>query len=453
MPLNSPFKVPNVRRFIAFRIFFNSRFYYPIFTILFLDFGLTVDQFALLNAVWAGTIVLSEVPSGALADIIGRRRLLVFTGALMVAEMAIIALVPIGNTSLVFGAFLVNRILSGLAEAAASGADEALAYDALEQVGLAGEWGRVLETQMRCQSVGFILSMVIGAAIYDPHLVAQALSWIGVGVVLTQTDTLRWPLYLTLVMGILTLITALRMDEARDAKDTDPSAAASENEKPVAAAFRLTLKAGGWILKTPWALAIILFGLLFDGIIRMAVTLSSQYYRIILIPEALFGVIGALIAALGLFVPRLARRLSETRRPAVNLALTTLVALSGLTGMAFCWPYVGLLPAIVLSSAMFLKGFFISHYLNAITTRHQRATVLSFKGLSFNLCYGLLGILYSLLVAALRGHMEGMGLGGDALEDAVFTASLAAFPWTFVVGWLVVAGFVFWYLRRDSLNR
>jgi MFS family permease len=446
MPSNAPFQVPDVRRFIAFRICFNSRFYYPIFTILFLDFGLSVDQFALLNAVWAGTIVLSEVPSGALADIFGRRRLLIFTGILMVVEIAIIALVPTGRASLVFAAFCVNRILSGLAEAAASGADEALAYDALERVGLAGQWGRVLEIQMRCQSVGFILAMVIGAAVYDPHLVQRALGWIGVETALTQADTLRWPLYLTLVMAVLTLLTALRMTELRG----PDAGAASTAEKPVAAAFRLTLSAGGWILKTPWALSIILFGLLFDGIIRMAITLSSQYYRIILIPEALFGVIGALIAALGLFVPRLARHLSETRSPAVNLSLTTLVALTGLIGMAFCWPYLGLIPAVVLFSAMFLNGFFISHYLNAITARHQRATVLSFKGLSYNLSYGLLGLLYSLLVAALRGRLGDTGLGGTALEDAVFTASLSAFPWTFVVGWVVLAGFVVWHLRGEG---
>ncbi|RLC00982.1 MAG: MFS transporter, partial [Deltaproteobacteria bacterium] len=49
---SSPYAIPNVRTFIAFKCFFNARFYYPIFTILFLDFGLTVSQFALLNAVW-----------------------------------------------------------------------------------------------------------------------------------------------------------------------------------------------------------------------------------------------------------------------------------------------------------------------------------------------------------------------------------------------------------------
>ncbi|MHC4487510.1 MAG: MFS transporter, partial [Planctomycetota bacterium] len=78
-PLNtSPFKIRNIRLFIAFRVFFNCRFYYPVFTILFLDYGLSLEQFALLNAAWAATIVLLEVPSGALADTQGRRNLLVF---------------------------------------------------------------------------------------------------------------------------------------------------------------------------------------------------------------------------------------------------------------------------------------------------------------------------------------------------------------------------------------
>ena len=85
----SPFRVANVRLFILFRVLFNARFYYPVFTILFLDFGLTLSQFALLNAVWAATIVICEVPSGALADSVGRRNLLVFAAALMVIEIAL----------------------------------------------------------------------------------------------------------------------------------------------------------------------------------------------------------------------------------------------------------------------------------------------------------------------------------------------------------------------------
>lgn len=97
----APFTIPNVRRFLVFRLLFGVRFYYPVFAVLFLDFGLGVDQFAVLNAVWAATIVLCEVPSGALADALGRRALLVAAGAIMVIEIALLCFVPLGNPQLV----------------------------------------------------------------------------------------------------------------------------------------------------------------------------------------------------------------------------------------------------------------------------------------------------------------------------------------------------------------
>ena len=164
------FSIPNIRRFIAFRIGFNARFYYPVFTILFLDFGLTIEQFAILNAFWAASIVLFEVPSGALADVIGRKRLVVIAAGLMVIEIAVLTFAPRGDAALIFALFLVNRILSGIAEAAASGADEALAYDSLVAAGIPDEWGRVLERQMRLRSAVAVCAMVTGAAVYDPDV-------------------------------------------------------------------------------------------------------------------------------------------------------------------------------------------------------------------------------------------------------------------------------------------
>ena len=129
-----------MRLFIAFRVFFNARFYYPVFTILFLDFGLTLQQFALLNVAWAAAIVLLEVPSGALADVMGRRNLLIAASILMVVEIALLCFVPMGYPNLLFAVFLMNRVLSGTAEAAASGADEALAYDSLKREGNIDDW-------------------------------------------------------------------------------------------------------------------------------------------------------------------------------------------------------------------------------------------------------------------------------------------------------------------------
>src|SRR6478752_5505210 len=84
----------NPRRFVLFTVFYNARAYYPVLAVLFLDLGLTLDQFVLLNLIWAATIFLFEVPSGALADTVGRRKLLIFAASLMIMEMLCLLFAP-----------------------------------------------------------------------------------------------------------------------------------------------------------------------------------------------------------------------------------------------------------------------------------------------------------------------------------------------------------------------
>ena len=439
-----------MRLFIAFRVFFNCRFYYPVFTILFLDYGLTLEQFALLNAAWAATIVLLEVPSGALADTVGRRNLLVFTGILMVVEMVLLCFAPRGNAQLLFPIFLVNRILSGAAEASASGADEAIAYDSLQAEGDIRDWPKVLEKQMWARSSAFIVAMSLGAAVYDPNLMQRVADTIGINIQVDQGMTLRIPPLLTLMMAVLTLITALRMRENRH-QHRQPN---TDRGLSIAEAFKLTLRAGGWIVRTPFALVIILAGLVFDNCIRMVITLNSQYYRLIGLPEATFGLIGSGLAILGLVMPRLARRMVRKNSAAFNLGIMGSLTLAGLVGITFFWPIIGLLPLIVLVAVMYLENFFQSHYLNRITESHQRATVLSFKGLSFNLAYGLIGVLYSLLLAYLNRRVTAVqpDISGIQLENLVFVKSIAWFPGYFLLTMLVVLIFARWRLKNTDAH-
>ena len=127
----------------------------------------------------------------------------------------------------------------------------------------------------------------------------------------------------------------------------------------------------------------------------------------------------------------------------------------GLIGMTFFLPVFGLVPVVLLSAVMYLGRFFESHYLNRITASHQRATVLSFKGLSFNLAYGLIGVGYSILLAFLRPQLAATMPGLDRLdlENAVFIDSMGWFPWYFVVtmaGLLVVAR---WQLKHTDVHK
>jgi MFS family permease len=450
----SPFGIRNVRLFIAFRVFFNARFYYPVFTILYLDFGLTLEQFALLNAAWAASIVLLEVPSGALADTIGRRNLLVLTGILMVIEIALLCFVPLGNPDLLFGIFLFNRVLSGAAEAAASGADEAIAYDALKHEGEAQDWPRVLEKQMRIQSIAYVGAMSLGAAVYDPVLMQRLVNALGLNIQLTQDITLRFPLYITFIMAIMTLMTTLRLQEEKPAvkPGCGPSVLSGQS---IIQALKLTLQAGGWILKTPFALVIILSGLMFDNCIRMVVTLCSQYYRLINLPEASFGLIGSGFAMLGLIIPWLAYKMVVRHSPIYNLAIMVIVSIIGLIGMTFFLPIIGLLPVALLSVVMYMGRFFQSHYLNRITASRQRATVLSFKGLSFNLAYGLIGVLYSILLVFLRPQLAAAypELSHRGIENLVFIKSIGWFPWYFLLSLAVLLAVARWQLQNTDVYK
>jgi MFS family permease len=450
----SALAIRNVRLFIAFRVFFNARFYYPVFTILFLDFGLTLEQFALLNAAWAASIVLLEVPSGAMADTIGRRNLLVATGVLMVIEIALLCFAPLGNPDLLFAIFLINRVLSGAAEAAASGADEAIAYDTLKKEGDVRDWPRVLEKQMRIQSIAYIGAMSLGAAVYDPSLMQRLASALGLEIHLTQNITLRFPLYLTFLMAIMTLLTTLKLQEKRPSANTECSPS-EDCGKSIIQAFKLTLQAGGWILKTPFALVIILAGLMFDNCIRMVVTLGSQYYRLINLPEASFGLIGSGFAMLGLVIPWLAYKLVIRHSPVHNLGVMAIVSIIGLFGMTFFWPIIGLLPVALLSVVMYLGRFFQSHYLNRITASHQRATVLSFKGLSFNLAYGLIGVMYSVLLVFLRPQLAAShsDLSHAGIENLVFIKSIGWFPWYFLLTLVALIAIARWQLRNTDVYK
>lgn len=425
---SSPYSITNVRLFIVFRILFNARFYYPVFTILFLDFGLSLEQFALLNTVWAITIVCAEVPSGALADILGRRYLLIATSLLMTAEMALLAFVPLGNGSLVFWAFFFNRMLSGLAEAMASGADEAIAYDALAAEGDVDDWPKVLSLQMRLRSLGTVITMTLGALIYDPGAVNRILTWLHSSVTVNQQITMRYPIYLTLVIAVLATLTACRMVEEKKGEEDGSGS-------NILAALKVTWQAAVWIGKTPMALAVILFAMCFDHILRMVVTMTSQYFRQISLPEASFGVIGSAIAMLGLLTPKIAEYMIERNSPTANIFWVSLISLTGLFGLTGFFPYWGLLPMALLFVAMMFVSIFTSHYLNRLASSHQRATVLSFKGLAFNLAYGLIGLFFALLIgqertAALAAHPT---LPEAAIENLAFRWAMDWFPWYTII--------------------
>jgi len=390
----------NPRRFVLFTVFYNARAYYPVLAVLFLDLGLTLDQFVLLNLIWAATIFLFEVPSGALADTLGRRPLLITAAVLMICEMLCLLPAPRHGGALLFGLCILNRFLSGLSEACASGADEALAYDSLKESGREDAWDKTLGTVMRWRSVGFVIAMILGGLLYDPTMLNKVLPD---GFHLSEAVAHRLPVGLVLIQGFVCLGITLRMVEP-------PRHVSDEPGNSCVNAFRLTLKTARWVFTNPHTLVIVVLGLLIDSICRNLATINSSYYVLIKLPEWTFGFIGASIGLLGWFVPAIAKKLNDRFSTLANLGIAAGTALIGLTAVSQAWPVFGLLPAMLIMTMLSYLGFTISRALHRETDSAKRATVLSVKGLAFNLGYGLFSLGFSRLLASFPDEPAGASL-------------------------------------------
>ncbi|BBM64771.1 MFS transporter [Vibrio alfacsensis] len=435
-------KIRNVRYFLMFRSSYFARFYYPVFTLLYLDYGLTLSQFAMLNVVWAATIVLAEVPSGAFADTLGRKKLVVLSSIVMFIEIAMIAFVPTGNPSFVFIVFLINRVLSGLAMALASGADEALAYDTLKEQGKEELWPRVLQIQLRiASSVGIVVTLV-GAAMYDVNFMANVYQFLGLPIPESTQDIMRIPVYATLVVAMIAIYAAFSMREEKKKRTTGEHKLTS-----TIASMKLTLNTAKWVISTPYVLFILLYYSLFEHTSRMLLTMNSQYYRAIDIPIIYFGFIGAGISLLQIVFAGQSRRLAERIAPKKFIVIMGLATMATYYWISLGWSIYGVIPALILIFIVMTVNIFISYHLNKKTESHNRATALSFKGLMFNLGYGLIGILYAYYYKLLSQHYTQEQI--DQYID--FIASLSSFFYYFSFLFIAISTFFYFKDRKKAI--
>lgn len=419
----------NIRRFILFKILFNARFYYPVFAILFLDIGLLPEQFALANTVWAVAIVLLEVPSGALADLVGRRKLLIVASLLMMVEMALLLCAPLFGPVVLITCILLNRILSGAAEASASGADEALAYDSLAALGRTDRWPLLLEKLARYQSLAFVFSSIAGALLYDADALNKIGAWFGADWHLLPENTRLLPVVFTFISAATLFIACFGF------RDVEHVHRAADEGIDTWQQIRET---GKWLLHSPMPMALIACALVYDSAVRIVLTFTSSYYRLIDLPEASYGLWGSGFALIGFFAAPAGRRLVNSQNAAVSLLLIGVTILCGLIGIAMAIPAWGLLFMVPLGVGFFLLNFVVSHHLNAVVASQRRATVLSFKGLATNLSYGVLGAAFAGLLAS-KDHATG--------SDPATAAFGASLPW--LVGYFLISlGFLYLFARK-----
>eukprot|EP00903_Cladosiphon_okamuranus_P004121 g4119.t1 len=331
---------------------------------------------------------------------LGRKTLLVAAAVLMICEMGCLLFAPRDGGWILVGLCVLNRLLSGLSEAAASGADEALAYDSLPEGEKDNLWDEVLSKAMRYRAVAFVIAMIIGGLMYDSSILNRILP---ASLQIPASLAHRLPVALVLLQGVACLAISLSMVEPRRFLEVTFWNACGR-------AIKLTLRTAKWVFTNPRTRVFVIIGLAIDSVIRNFATITSSYYRLIDLPEWTFGFIGAAVGLGGIVVPTIARWLNRRVSPLGNFSLIAVAGLLGLVGLVPANSYWCLLPAMMLMMTISFLGFTMSRSLNREADSSRRATVLSVKGLAFNLGYGIFSLGFSGLLAGLQGNPEGTSL-------------------------------------------
>lgn len=153
----------NLRLFNWLNFFTSFIFIIPIWVAFERRF-LSFTQMALLEAISTLAIVILELPTGALADLIGRRKTIIL--GLIIRGLGTIYMAFGTN----FDMFLISFLISAIGSVFVSGADVALAYDSLKQLNKENTYPKFAAKNSLFSRFAIIFATFLGAYLYQINI-------------------------------------------------------------------------------------------------------------------------------------------------------------------------------------------------------------------------------------------------------------------------------------------
>ena len=136
----------------------------PIIVLFWQENGLTMSDIFLLQGAFSISLVLLEIPTGMVADLLGKRRSLIVGNLINISGFVIFSL---GSG---FYSFLIAEIMLGLGISFLSGADSALLYDMLKEHGEEKDFQRISGKAHSQQMFAFAVCNLAGGLIGEYSL-------------------------------------------------------------------------------------------------------------------------------------------------------------------------------------------------------------------------------------------------------------------------------------------
>ncbi len=317
------------------------RFTMPI-TVLFLQQYLPNSQVAGLSSWLFASHLLLELPTGVVADLLGKRGTIIVGFLVSAAANILFAL----STS--FWGFFVVFSMFGLGESLTSGANEAILYDTLKQDGKESAFKRINANAMLLAQLGFVAGTFIGG-------------WLG-------SIDLRLPFVLYSVVLLVSVLLAYLIREP--AIDTQQFTLRNYIKQTIAGFKQLT--------KSEWITWLSLLYVLIGGI---GWTFQRLMNQILLIEVGfMVGALGIILGSFRLLNMLILKKFASLSHDVFGsyelLLLPVLMVISYLPGVFFSQytslPFVA--GAMMIGTARFI---ILNPHVNAVFDSKYRATALS----------------------------------------------------------------------------
>ena len=186
---------------------------YALYTLWFLDNGISAGQISTVFVIWAVVVLVLEIPSGALADLVDRRRLLAAGLVLRGVGIAVWLLWP-NPAGLLAGATLWAIHMS-----LASGAWEALVHDQLTAQEAADRYAPVMARIGQATNLGIVIAAASAALALQAGVEIEVLGWVTVALHLVS---------IALVSSLPDVRWVQRLDAGAEQEDQADVAATSD---------------------------------------------------------------------------------------------------------------------------------------------------------------------------------------------------------------------------------
>jgi MFS family permease len=166
----SSYNIKNIALFYWITLFINGWFIMPNWVFYYRQY-LTQGQVGLVEGIAVLAGILMEIPTGALADLIGKKWTLILGSIFQIACCVILI------NARDFAHFLLGNVVMFLGFACHSGANEAFAYDSLKENSQASKYSEVIGKSSSITIAAILFATFVGGYLYSIHPAGPFYAW------------------------------------------------------------------------------------------------------------------------------------------------------------------------------------------------------------------------------------------------------------------------------------